>query len=567
MAGSMARRSKRLATPPARPRRESPDADDELVLRARQALEHTALLRARVAAAPPPATLVWGDSAFAEAYDFVPVPYLMLSATGIILQGNESALRLFAAERAALVGRPLIAYLEHECVRNVVRQMLSCPPGVSLTVQGRVRSSGQPKPVQIIVRRSLSRSRGGVAYHVALTDLSEVRKLEEERQQAEAAHRQSVVAERLARAASEAKDDFLAMMSHELRTPLTPILAAADTLIAHGSVPASVREAIEVIRRNVKCEAGLIDDLLDVARISRQSLSVNRLPIDVHHLLAELEQGWTPPLAARGIALQVDAGASGHWVNGDAARLSQVLRNLLGNAAKFTDAGGAVRVTSEDRPDTVRVTVADTGVGIPAETRAGLFSPFLRPRRTSTTRGGLGLGLVICKGIVDAHGGTIEVVSDGPGRGTRVVVDLPTIPWEEASETRRTSQRQGAVPATGTAPTRVLLVEDDADSAEMLSLLLSSEGFVVEVAHSVSAARSAAARCDLIVCDIGLPDGSGLDMVRDLRRQGHHRAIALSGYGSREDVDRSLRAGFSEHLTKPVGLDELVLAVKRLAST
>jgi PAS domain S-box-containing protein len=560
----------RRTTRPAR-NRSQPDADGaamnraalDLLTKARLVAAQTQQLRDQASAlTQSERRLRDAHEQFSRAYDFVPVPYFLLSATGIILRVNESALDLFGVERPWIVGRPFVAYLQSRSVRPVLEQILACRSGQTMAAEADVRTAGGMKPAHLSVRREDGGSERRTVYHLSMVDLSELHRLQEERRQADEDRQRSVEAERVARAASDAKDEFLAMLSHELRTPLTPILAAADTLISHASLPSEVRTAIEIIRRNVKAEAHLIDDLLDVARINRSTFAVERRRTDVHHLLFELEQGWKAPLDDRDISLSVEAAAENHWIEGDPPRLAQVLRNLVNNAAKFTEPGGRITVTTDNQaPGTISLVVADNGIGIAPETLHKLFSPFVRTA-DGLTRGGLGLGLVICKGIVEAHGGTLRVTSTGRGRGTTVTAHLPTI--ENVEQDEPTAQH---VSVAHPDYKRVLLVEDDFDSAQMLAFLLSSEGYAVEVANSVRQAKVLADACDLIVSDIALPDGSGLELMRHLRAERPRRAIALSGYGGGEDIERSLQAGFSEHLTKPVDLDRLIEAVRRLADS
>ncbi len=493
-----------------------------------------------------------------EMYDLVPVPYLMLSDLGIILKVNERALDLLGGDRTWVIGRPLVAYVGKKDLRSILTGLYGCRIGQSATVEVELRTAQGSRHVQLIAR--CEDGGHGAIFHVALVDLTALRQLEAQRRVAEHQRQQSEEAEQVARAASEAKDEFLAMLSHELRTPLTPILAAIDSLVAHDSLPPDVKSKIDVIRRNVKAEARLIDDLLDVARIIRTKFEITRQPIDLHRVITEVLDGWAPPLADRHLTLQVRLEAGAHWVDGDAGRLGQVFLNLIGNAIKFSDAGGRISVRTEEHDGQVRVTVADTGVGMTAGQMESVFTPFLRGEGVSPRRG-LGLGLVISHAIVDAHEGTLQVWSGGPGSGTTVRVELPTVPAPATTEVP--AAVESTAPATGT---KVLLVEDDPDSGEMLAILLSSAGFDVRIAGCFHDAQALAGWCEVMVSDIALPDGSGLDLVRDIRTRRPVRAIALSGFGSREDVQKSLEAGFEAHLTKPVDLDRLVAAVRRLTS-
>ncbi len=250
-------------------------------------------------------------------------------------------------------------------------------------------------------------------------------------------------------------------------------------------------------------------------------------------------------------------------MNGDAARLAQVFRNLISNAVKFTDEGGRIAVTSRARGRRIRVTVTDSGVGMTEAQQRRLFQPFIT-KDSGVTRRGLGLGLVISQAIVAAHDGRLEVTSPGGGRGTTACVELATIAAPAKPENARVAAAGAPAEVAPLRPARVLLVEDDVDSAQMFALLFSSAGFDVQVAGSVYAALQLADSCEVLVSDVALPDGSGLDLMWTLRARRPTRAIALSGYGGAQDVQRSLAAGFRQHLTKPVDLDQLIAAVRRL---
>jgi len=549
-----------------------PDLPD-LLSAARKVTERTRKLRAESAALGEAQRAIQeANERFADLYDFVPIPYLILSDVGVIRHANESALQFFGGAREWVVGRPLIAYVDHQDMRGVLDRVLRSPKDSFQSSEVRLRARDGIRVVRLIARRRHRDEPGSPAtFHIAIMDLTEVRRLEEERRRAERERQHSQEAERVARAASESKDEFLAMLSHELRTPLTPILAAADALVAHRSLPPDLTARLDVIRRNVKVEARLIDDLLDVARITKNKLEVTRHPIDLHRLLADTLDAWRAPLGQHHLELHAGLDARVHWVNGDAVRLGQVFRNVIANAVRFSEAGGRIRVGTEEHDGRIRVTVADTGAGMSAAQMATLFRPFVG-RRDASSRHGLGLGLVISHAIMEAHEGTLQVWSAGPGDGTTVRLELPTVAMP--SDAGGAGEGPLLQPAAAPEPVspqpvpvvKILLVEDDPDSAEMLALLLSSEGFEVQTARSLHQARALVNSCEVIVSDIALPDGSGLDLMRGIRAQRPMRGIALSGYGSRQDVQRSLDAGFEEHLTKPVDLDQLVAAVRRLAT-
>jgi signal transduction histidine kinase len=373
-------------------------------------------------------------------------------------------------------------------------------------------------------------------------------------------------AKEAAEAANRAKDHFLATLSHELRTPLTPVLALVSSLEEDATLPNRVRQALAVIRRNVELEARLIDDLLDLTRISRGKLELRREVVDVRQLLAHaIEVCCGVELASGRIRLALDLGAREHRLWADAPRLTQVLWNLLNNAVKFTPERGEIRVRSweEDDGGILAVEIADNGIGIDPELLPRIFNAFEQTDRRITRRfGGLGLGLSLSRAIVAMHGGTLEASSAGTNQGSELTLRLPAgdVP---ASAPEPTLERP--VEAKTASPLRLLLVEDHADTREAMADLLRALGHEVTVAESLGSALSAAeaqgGRFDLVISDLGLPDGTGLDLMRELSGRYGLKGIALSGYGMEEDVLRSREAGFSKHLTKPVDMQALKAAI------
>ncbi|WP_119155032.1 hybrid sensor histidine kinase/response regulator [Caldimonas tepidiphila] len=350
--------------------------------------------------------------------------------------------------------------------------------------------------------------------------------------------------------ANAAKDRFLAVLSHELRTPLTPISTAVQILERSEGLPERLRPLLAMIRRNVSLEARLIDDLLDLNSIGHGKLHLEHRPVDLHVVVRSVVEMCAADVQDKGLRLSLDLAARHSGVLGDEARLQQVVWNLVRNAVKFTPAGGEVRLASRN-PDGggIVLSCSDTGIGIHADALPRIFTPFEQADpRVSKRFGGLGLGLSIAQGLAHSHGGQLQVRSDGEGLGACFELRLPV---REAAE-RAASDERGPEPASTTQPIELLIVEDNPDSAEALALLLETLGHRVETAATVAAARLRLSQrgFDAVVSDIGLPDGSGLDVVRLL--QGRCPAIALTGYGSPEDLRRSREAGFAAHLTKPI---------------
>lgn len=371
------------------------------------------------------------------------------------------------------------------------------------------------------------------------------------------------VARATAEAANAAKDRFLAMLSHELRTPLSPVLHAVALLVEEDACPVSMRGTLETIRRNVQLEARLIDDLLDLARIRNGKLQLHLESADAHDLLRRAAEICQPEIEAREQRLTLDLRAESTALHADPARIQQIFWNLLNNAIKFTPPAGRITLRTWNENDTLRVEVADSGIGIAAERLDKVFDAFEQAHGALSS--GLGLGLAICRALTSLHGGSIEARSGGIGQGATFAVTLPV-----SRELLNWTKAPAADAQTMAAGTRVLLVEDHADTAETLERLLTRRGYAVATAASLRAAAECLAEgeFDVLVSDIGLPDGSGLELMPQFLAAAEGRpiaGIALSGFGMPEDVERSQRAGFHEHLTKPVDFALLQKALARVA--
>jgi two-component system, chemotaxis family, CheB/CheR fusion protein len=390
---------------------------------------------------------------------------------------------------------------------------------------------------------------------VTFTDITTRRNAERELKRAWAA----------AQAVNEAKDRFLATLSHELRTPLTPVLAVLSNLEAGERLPTDLLGEMTMMRRNIELEARLIDDLLDLTRISRGKLELQHQEVDPRQVLEHaIQTSCGEEIAAGRLKVVTDLEA-GHRLWADGPRLTQVFWNLLNNAVKFTPEGGAIFVRSwSDAPGWLTVEVSDTGVGIDPEFLSRIFDAFEQGEPGTTRRFvGLGLGLAISKTIAELHGGALAAHSEGLGRGATFQVRLPLTPVPLAASG---AAGDAPLPAARSAQAlRILLVEDHADTAAAMADLLRDLGHEVTVAGSVSGALAAAdeiqrregGRIDIVLSDLGLPDASGLDLMRELAQRYGLKGIALSGYGMEEDLRRSLEAGFEKHLTKPINFQAL----------
>ncbi len=366
--------------------------------------------------------------------------------------------------------------------------------------------------------------------------------------------------------ANAAKDDFLAVLSHELRTPLTPALAAVSALLAAPADPVELRESLEIVLRNIELEARLVDDLLDVTRITRGKLRIQSAPVDLHRVLHDALAMAEPMLREKQIVASLDLAPGQPRVRGDGARLAQIFSNLLTNAAKFTPEGGRVAMRSVLAGGAVSVEVADTGVGIAPEVLWQIFDPFRQGEAGTTRRfGGLGLGLSVAKGLVEAHGGAIRVRSAGHGQGATFTVELPVLSPADAPAAAPPSSDS---PPPSPRSLRVLLVEDHEDTRYILHRLMTRWGHTVTTAGTVAQARAALGEeaFDLLLSDLGLPDGSGLEVIATLRGKSGIPAVAMSGYGMETDLARTRAAGFTDHIVKPVAADVLRELLTRFSS-
>lgn len=367
----------------------------------------------------------------------------------------------------------------------------------------------------------------------------------------------------VAEAANRAKDDFLAVLSHELRNPLSPVLVTASMLRDDPRLDSDVRQQLEVICRNAELEARLIDDLLDITRIERGKVELDRRPVELSTIIHHATEVCLPDIEARRLQFAVDLGTAPYMVDADTARLQEVFWNLLRNAVKFTPPGGCVSLRCHrDADGFVVAQISDTGEGIDPAALDRIFNAFEQAERSITRQfGGLGLGLTITKALVELHGGTIRASSPGKGKGATFTIRLPLLPTQPCESAFPASSTSAPVPSSPTTrPLRILLVEDHGDTARIMRRLLTADGHDVKTAADVATGLRLAQQStfDLMLSDLGLPDGSGLDLMRSLRGMGINLpAIALSGYGQERDMQATRDAGFLAHLVKPVAIAKL----------
>ncbi|MGE5611900.1 MAG: PAS domain S-box protein [Bacillota bacterium] len=400
-----------------------------------------------------------------------------------------------------------------------------------------------------------------LGYIGSCIDITERKQAEEER--SDLLHREQR-ARAEAEAANRRKDQFLAVLSHEMRTPLTPVLARLTLLKREKNLSPEMESALDMIRRNVELEARLIDDLLDLTKIATGKVQLMLQIVDAHKELRDALSIYEKEIAQKDLHVTVYLQAGEHRVKADPVRLEQVFWNLISNAVKYTPSGRHITIRSMNQGPLLRVEIADDGIGIEPEVMSRLFNAFEQGEQTLSRRfGGLGLGLSISKSLMELQGGKLSAVSAGKDKGATFAVEMPFLPQEVAG---------ARAPAAGLgAPKRalsILLVEDSEDTLRVLSRFLRGSGHQVKTATTSQAALQIAEAepFDLIICDIGLPDGTGWDLIRKVRSRRPMKAIALSGFASDEDAERSKAAGFQRHLAKPIIPEKLEGVIQEVAS-
>ena len=450
---------------------------------------------------------------------------------GRILEANPAATLAYGYTREEFLGLAIHDLRAPETCELIESQMAEADARGVLFESIHQRKDGSTFPVEV--------SSGGVSVGGTHVLVSVVRDITERKR-----------AEQALREADRRKDEFLGMLSHELRNPLAPIRNSLYILDHSDPAGEQARRALAVSNRQVDHLARLVDDLLDVTRVAHGKIELRRVELDLVALARRIAEDHRILMQDHGLELVVDAPAHPLVVNGDETRLSQVLGNLLSNAAKFTPAGGRVTLALHPEGGHAVARVRDTGAGIAPEVLPAIFEPFVQGKQTlARSEGGLGLGLALVKGLVTSHGGEVAAASAGTGRGSEFVVRLPLVP-----------ARRGQAGATAPAATRsqgsrrVLVVDDNPDAAETLADILRMRGHDVDVAFDGPSAMSRARERppEAVLCDIGLPGMSGYDFAKAFRASDAKGVlIAVTGYAQPEDVKRALDAGFDGHVAKP----------------
>jgi PAS domain S-box-containing protein len=369
-------------------------------------------------------------------------------------------------------------------------------------------------------------------------------------------------AKRAAERANRFKNRFLDLLSHELRTPLMPVLTLAHLLESDPALPAHLRDHAEVIRKNVEVEASLIDDLLDLTLIDKGKLDLAPRPLSLHRLIGGVLDACGDDIARKQLKMSLSLDADRATVAADPLRMKQALRSLIKTVVNLAGKGEKIAIGTRDAERGVLLTISGSGRGMSPRLLRHMFGSAGEADAPTTTRfGGAGLSFAIARVLIELHGGSVGVVGEDDDAITSLLIELPTTIEGEEPE------REALVPVSGGEALRVLVVEDHEDTCQVMRAMLDRAGYRVAVASSVAGAIDAASAgegFDLLICDIALPDGTGIDVLRALRGAGRTRGLAVSGFGSNADVQRSIDAGFDAHLTKPVTYQKLHDAISRI---
>jgi PAS domain S-box-containing protein len=485
---------------------------------------------------------------------------------GVIQSWNAAAERLFGHTAGEAVGRHISLVIPPERIseEDHIISRLRQGQRIEHLETERVRSDGQRVMVSLTISPIRDESGNVTGASTIVHDITERKRVESERQRLQDTLR------KLAADLSEAdrrKDEFLATLAHELRNPLAPLANMLEVLKRAGHNAALVQRARETMERQLGQLIRLVDDLLDLNRITHNRLELRQSDVELSSVIHQAVEACRPFADSAGHDVHVTLPAEPIHLRADPARLAQVVGNLLNNSCKYTGPGGKIWVTAERVADQAVLTVKDTGIGIPPDKLETIFDMFTQAGRTpERAQGGLGIGLTLVKRLVHMHGGSIEVHSAGEGQGSEFVVRLPVIVPES-----KTPTMPAPTAAKGFSKgRRILVVDDNEDSAESLAMLLKMAGNETFTAHDGIGAIEAVEkhRPDIVLLDIGLPKLNGHDVCRQVRKQSWGKDvvfIALTGWGQEDDLRRSREAGFHGHLVKPVEYPELMEVLSALA--
>ena len=482
---------------------------------------------------------------------------------GIITSWNKGAERLFGYLAAEVIGRSITILIPPALISEESDILKKIQSGTAIehfeTV--RLRKNGEAVDVSLTISPIYNELGKVTGASKTARNITEKKRAERDLKRA----RDEAVA------ASRAKDEFLAALSHELRTPLNPVLLLASEAAENKTLPPDVRQIFDVIAKNAELEARLIDDLLDLTRVTRGKLSLAMQSTDVHAVLQDALNTVRADVEEKSIQITKSFQAEKTIIWGDAVRLQQIFWNILKNAVKFTPPQGRISILTRTENDRVSVRVEDSGMGMTAEELSRIFTAFAQGDHAATGGshrfGGLGLGLAISQKLAELHSGKIHGTSNGRNFGSTFVIDLPVHADAKEAEVFSPPDNPNAIPSRiARMGSRILLVEDHEATRVALIQLLQRRDYQVIAAASVSEALRLAAneKFDFAISDIGLPDGDGYSLMKQLQNLYKIKGIALSGYGMDTDILRSQEAGFVAHLTKPVRVQSLVSALENI---
>jgi len=477
-----------------------------------------------------------GLERYTELFDFAPNGYATLDENQRIREVNHAGARIIGRPRSLLVGVPFAELIAPEDL-DLFETLLVGAADREERGKAELRLCADPLPC-IHVRMTAAKVES-TGLLIAFEDITEEKMREDRLAQTELQLRQ----------ADRRKDDFIAMLSHELRNPLAPIRTGLHVLSRVDPNSQQAKKALSILERQATHLSRLIDDLLDVTRVTHGKGQLRCEELELSELLHATVDDHRLGFQAHGVHLEHDFPDQPLWVLADPSRLIQILTNLLGNAEKFTPRGGTVTVSLRKAQDFAELKVIDNGAGISAEVLPVLFEPFAQaPQTMDRSRGGLGLGLATVKGLVELHGGSVSMASGGLGKGTEVTIRIPIL--------ERTARLEfGPIPSSGQ-HRRILLIEDNEDAADVLGEALSLGGHEVQIAHDGKAGLQLARvfKPEIAICDIGLSGMDGYEVARAFRADrtlSDVYLVALSGYAQPEDVRRATDAGFNRHIAKP----------------
>jgi PAS domain S-box-containing protein len=478
---------------------------------------------------------------------------------GRILSWNRGATRIFGYEPHEVIGKPITVIIPPELHSEEQQILEKLRRGERIEHFDTVRVTKDGRRIDVSLTVSPVRAADGTVIGASKVarDISD-RKLGEQRlQQSEEALRQ----------ADKRKDEFLALLAHELRNPLAPIRYALAANRKSGHTLEQRRHADEIIERQVSHMSRLLDDLLDISRITRGALELKRARTELTSIIGAAIETARPIIDAKRHTLALDLPEQPLQLDADAVRLAQVFSNLLINAAKYTEPGGRIQLRAGQDERSVVVSVSDNGIGIAAEMLPQVFDMFFQsPSALGRAEGGLGVGLSLVRGLVKLHGGTVQARSEGPGAGSEFIVRLPL--QTAAPESLAADADAEAIPAD--VGLKVLVVDDNRDAADMCAMLLEASGHHVQTAYTGHQALELARtfRPHALLLDIGLPDVDGYKLAERLRATPWGRSailIAVTGWGQEQDRQRAVDAGFDQHLVKPISAETVESLLQSLA--